>query len=204
MAATAPDATDTTGSDMNRNQRLAVVIALSNLALIGLFPPVDQFPVAATGLPAFAGFHWIFDLPPLVMVNADFLALAIIVVLVNLAIAWLLLGQSPAAAPGRSNGLRRAALLFTACNLLLMLLFPPMESVYALHPPPLTLPPLPTFEGFIFVFAAKPGHVIVESLLYLEIAIILANGALLWLVFGHRRQPTSDDIRRAIVDDTRG
>ena len=42
---------------MNRNQRLAVVIALSNLALIGLFPPVDQFPVAATGLPAFAGFH---------------------------------------------------------------------------------------------------------------------------------------------------
>lgn len=59
-----------------------------------------------------------------------------------------------------------------------MLLFPPMESVFAL-----TKSAIPTFEGFFFIFTQLPAHVIVETLLYLEIMFILVNGALLWLIF---------------------
>lgn len=89
--------------------------------------------------------------------------------------------------------LQNAALIFTAGNLMLMLLFPPMESVFAV-----TKATIPTFEGFYFVFAKKPAHVIVETLLYLEITFILVNGALLWLIFRERKPPSADEIRAAM------
>jgi hypothetical protein len=42
---------------------------------------------------------------------------------------------------------------------------------------------LPTFEGFYFIFGDNPMRQIVSSILYIEVALILVNGALLWLVF---------------------
>jgi len=101
----------------------------------------------------------------------------------------------PAGATRTRLTFQNAALLFTGLNLVLMLLFPPMESVFAL-----TKATIPTFEGFYFIFAQKPVHVIVEPLLYLEIAFILVNGALLWLVFRERKPPTADEIRKAMRD----
>jgi len=97
---------------MNRNQGIALAIGVANLLLITLFPPVDQYSIAASNIPVFAGFHFITQRPPLGIVNADLLTIEIIVVLVNLPIAWLLLGDR-----SRSASLQNASLLFTgACN----------------------------------------------------------------------------------------
>lgn len=178
---------------MNRNQAIALAIAVGNLLLITLFPPVDQYSVAASSVPVFAGFFFILALPPLGEINSALLFIEVVVVLVNLAIAWLLLQSRDAAGRPRKLNLQQAALLITGINLILMLLFPPMESVYAL-----TKAAIPTFEGFFFIFAQKPAHVIVESLLYLEITFILINGALLWLLFKERKAPTAEEIRAAM------
>jgi hypothetical protein len=179
---------------MNRGQRIALIVAAANLLLITLFPPIDQYSIASSAVPVFAGFHFIFTKPPLGQINPDLLAIEVVVVLTNLAIAWLLLRDSTdTGVKPRKLGLQNAALLFTGLNLVLMLLFPPMESVYAL-----TRAAIPTFEGFYFIFSRKPAHVIVETLLYLEIAFILANGALLWLIFRERPSPTGDEIRTAM------
>jgi hypothetical protein len=179
---------------MNRNQGIALAVAVANILLITLFPPVDQFSVASANIPVFAGFYFILSKPPHSMVNVDLLVIAIIVVLINLAIAWLLLREKPAGTRPRLS-LQNAALLFTGVNLVLMLLFPPMESVFLV-----TKAAIPTFEGFYFVFAQKPAHVIVDTLLYIEISFILANGALLWLIFKERKPPSAEEIRAAMRD----
>ena len=67
----------------------------------------------------------------------------------------------------------------------------------------LTKAAIPTFEGFFFIFAQKPAHVIVETLLYLEISFILVNGAFLWLIFRERKPPTAEEIRAAMLEINR-
>jgi len=178
---------------MNRNQAIALAIAVANVLLITLFPPVDQYTVASTAIPVFSGFHFIAAMPPLSAINADLLAIELLVVTVNLAIAWLLLRTKPASALKRKLSLQNASLIFTGTNLVVMLLFPPMESVFAL-----TKAAIPTFEGFYFIFAQKPAHVIVETLLYIEVTFILANGALLWLIFKERRAPSDKEVLAAM------
>lgn len=180
---------------MNRNQSIAFAVAIANILLITLFPPVDQFSVASANIPVFAGFYFILSRPPLSLINVDLLVIEIVVVLVNLAIAWLLLQNKPAISRRLRLSLQNASLLFTGVNLVLMLLFPPMESVFMV-----TKAAIPTFEGFFFIFAQKPAHVIVDTLLYLEITFILINGALLWLIFKERKPPTADEIRAAMRD----
>ncbi|MDH4149100.1 MAG: hypothetical protein OEW79_02830 [Betaproteobacteria bacterium] len=173
---------------MNRSQGIALAVAIANVLLIGLFPPIDQYSVASTSIPIFSGFHFFATKPPLSIVNTPLLLIAMVVVLVNLAIAWLLLGTRPGKSSRRMS-LQNAALIFTGLNLVMMLLFPPMESVFAL-----TRAAIPTFEGFYFVFSKKPAHVIVETLLYIEVVFILVNGALLWLIFRERRPPTTAEM----------
>ncbi len=179
---------------MNRNQGIALALAVANLLLITLFPPFDQFAIAASKIPVFAGFYFILSPPQLGVINADLLAIESVVVLANLAIAWLLLRKRRPENPARRPlGLQGAALIFTGVNLVLMLLFPPMESVFAL-----TKAAIPTFEGFYFIFSHKPAHVIVETLLYIEVTFILANGALLWLIFKERRPPDERELAAAM------
>lgn len=178
---------------MNRNQGIALLIAAVNFLLIMLFPPIDQYSIASSALPVFSGFYFIAAKPLLSEINTDLLAIEVFVVLINLAIAWLVLRDRPAGARSRNISLQNATLLFTSVNLVLMLLFPPMESVFAI-----TKAAIPTFEGFYFIFAQKPAHVIVGSLLYLEIMFILANGALLWLFFRERKPPAEGEIMAAI------
>lgn len=178
---------------MNRNQGIALAVAVINVLLITLFPPVDQFSVAASSIPVFAGFYFVLSKPPLSVINTDLLVIEMVVVLVNLAIAWLLLADRPASPSQRRISLQSASLLFTGVNLVLMLLFPPMESVFAV-----TKAAIPSFEGFFFIFAHKPAHVIVDTLLYLEITFILVNGAFLWLIFKERKPPTAEEIRAAM------
>ena len=72
-----------------------------------------------------------------------------------------------------------------SANLLVILLFPPFESVYAI-----TKATLPSFEGFYFIFSRQPNHVIVAPILYLEVIFVLINGALCWLFF-RRKSPAA-------------
>ncbi len=185
---------DAIALSMNRNQSIALAVAVVNLLLISLFPPVDQYSIASSIVPVFTGFHFIIGKPPLSIINADLLIIEFVVVLANLAIAWLLL-QNRSAGTRRRMSLQSASLIFTGFNLVLMLLFPPMESVFAL-----TKAAIPTFEGFFFIFAQKPAHVIVETLLYIEVIFILINGSLLWLIFKERRPPTKAEVAAAMRD----
>ena len=163
---------------MNRNQGMALAFAAANLLLILLFPPFDQYSIAASRLPVFAGFDFYFSKPQYSEVNSSLLLLEVFVVLINAGIGWLLFAPD---APGRRRNVRNMILIAVGVNLVVVLLFPPFESVFAL-----TNAALPSFDGFFFIFLRPPNHVIVATLLYLEVAFILVNGALLWMMFRPR------------------
>jgi hypothetical protein len=82
----------------------------------------------------------------------------------------------------RTSRGQRAVLWLMAINLVLMLLFPPFENYYAI-----TQAVLPSFDGFYFIFGDNAQRQIVTTLLYLEVALVLINGGLLWLLFADRR-----------------
>jgi hypothetical protein len=45
---------------------------------------------------------------------------------------------------------------------------------------------LPSFEGFYFIGGRQPNHYIVTTLLYIEVAFIMANASLFWLILRER------------------
>ncbi len=165
---------------MNTAQKYALLVAAANLVLVLLFPPYDYVSMLLGNIPTFDGFYFVFANEPHRVVNASFLALEVIVVLTNAGIAALLLRSSPGTTTPRSGGnpRQRAVLGLVALNLILVVLFPPFENFSAI-----TKAALPTFEGFAFVFGDNPMRQIVTSILYIEVALILINGALLWLLF---------------------
>jgi len=166
---------------MNRNQGIAFAIAVANLLLILLFPPFDQFSLAAPRLPVFAGFDFYFSQPQNSAVNSSLLLLEVFVVLINAGIGWLLLRHNPPDTPHHRQTARNVILIAVGVNLVIVLLFPPFESVFAM-----TNAVLPSFNGFFFIFSSPPDHVIITTLLYLEAMFILVNGALLWMIFRPR------------------
>jgi hypothetical protein len=166
---------------MNRHQNIAMLIAAANLLLILLFPPFDQFTIATSRVPTFAGFSFYFTPPPYGVVNGGVLVLEAFVVLINAGIAWLLLADRPKGPRAPRVGYRNAVLIGTGVNLVVILMFPPFESVFAL-----TNAVLPTFEGFYFIGSRQSGHFIVITLLYIEVGFVLANGALFWLLLRER------------------
>ncbi len=170
-------------SAMNNRQRIALLVAVANLVLLLLFPPYDYVSLQRGNIPTFDGFYFVFGTHQNRIVNADFLALEIIVVLVNACIGLLLLRNPPAKTRQRPGGnvRQRAVLALVALNLVLVLLFPPFELFSAI-----TKAALPTFEGFYFVFADNSQRQLVAPILYIEFALIIINGGLLWLVFKDR------------------
>jgi len=148
----------------------------ANLGLILLFPPVDEYSVASSAA-VFGGFRFFLEIGRYAEVNTTLLTLEAFVVLINAGIAWELLSDHGPSQRHRFN-LQNAVLVFTGANLVLVLLFPPFESVFAL-----TKAAIPSFEGFYFIFDRRPAHAIVTTLLYLEAFFILANGGLFWLLF---------------------
>lgn len=181
---------------MNRSQQLALVIATANLVLVGLFPPYDYLSLAHDNVPTFAGFLFAFGVHHNQVLNANFLSLEVIVILINATIAWLLLSGDEAAVAVKTkqgaNRNQRILLGIIAFNLVLILLFPPFENYTAI-----TKAALPTFEGFYFVFGNNAHRQIVTTILYIELALVLINGGLLWLLFKDRRQEnlSAEEIR---------
>jgi heme/copper-type cytochrome/quinol oxidase subunit 2 len=173
---------------MNTSQRIAVLVAVANLLLLAAFPPYDYVSLQRGNVPTFDGFYFAFGPHPNRVLNMDFLLLEIIVVLINACIAVLLL-RAPAAPKARrlgGNWRQRSVLLLIGINLVLMLLFPPFEYYSAI-----TKAALPTFEGFYFVFGDNSQRQLVTPILYIEVALVLINGALLWLAF---RDKTPDEL----------
>lgn len=165
---------------MNNAQRIALAIAVANLVLLLIFPPYDYLSLERSNIPTFDGFYFAFGAHQNRIVNANFLVLEIIVVLINACIAVLLLRNPPVRQRRRVGGNRRqkAVLALVAINLVLMLLFPPFEYFSAI-----TKAALPTFEGFYFLFGDNSQRQLVMPILYIEVALVLINGGLLWLLF---------------------
>ena len=88
--------------------------------------------------------------------------------------------------------MQRGVLWLVAVNLVLMLLFPPFENYSAI-----TKAVIPTFEGFYFVFGDNSKRQIITSILYIEVMLLLINGALAWLLFRRRGDEhlTSEQVR---------
>ena len=74
-------------------------------------------------------------------------------------------------------------LTLVAVNLVLLILFPPFEYFSAI-----TQAALPTFEGFYFLFGDNSQRQLVTAILYIEVALVVVNGALLWLLFKDKKQ----------------
>jgi uncharacterized membrane protein len=135
-------------------------------------------------IPTFDGFYFVFGSHQNRVMNANFLALELIVVAINACIAMLLLRDSPVrAGPGPGGNRRqRIVLVLMAVNLVLVILFPPFEYFSAI-----TKAVLPTFEGFYFLFGDNSQRQLVTAILYIEVALVVINGALLWLLFKDKK-----------------
>jgi hypothetical protein len=171
---------------MNRKQKIALWTGAVNLGVLSLFPPVDSFSSTDAKELVFAGFNFVFMLDRNEVINGNVLFLEIVVLLVNVAVAWLLLGDAKKGAGAKRRISSQNAILLTAAvNLMVILLFPPFEYYYAV-----SNTPLPSFEGFYFIFMAGPKLAIVTPLLYLEVIFVLFNCALLWFFF--KREDVQD------------
>lgn len=161
---------------MNKYQATALIVAAINLLLMLLFPPYDYLSNTHNSVPNFEGFLFVFGDHSNRKVNGNFLSIEIFIVLINAAIVWLL--QRDRARLRRRLDRQNLVLLGVALNLLLALLFPPFQDHYAASEAL-----LPSFDGFYFVFADNSRRVIVAAMLWVEVAFILVNGAMLWLLF---------------------
>ena len=180
---------------MTRARALAVAFTLVNLVVLLLFPPYDYRSIQFGNVPTFDGFLFALGHHPNHVLNGSFLALEIIVVLLNLAIAWLLIGRRAAASAGlKVNRAQRGLLVVVAMNLLLMLLFPPFENYLAI-----SKAALPTFEGFYFIFGDNSQRQIVTTILYLEIMVVLVNAGLLWLLLRDKSEGEQESERLAAL-----
>ena len=179
---------------MNSAQRIALVVAVGNLLLLLTFQPYDYISLQRGNVPTFDGFYFAFGSHQNRELNANFLTLEIIVVLINACIAHLLLRTPPVRQRPRPGGNRRqkAVLALVAINLVLILLFPPFEFFASI-----SKATLPSFEGFYFLFGDNSQRQLVTPILYLEVALVLINGGLLWLLFRDKEpeQASAQEIR---------
>ena len=184
------------GLAMNRNQAIALAVAAANIVVILLFPPFDTYSLVKSDIPVFGGFYFFAGRDAFMVLNSSLLFLELFVVSINAAIAILLLRDSKIRVMKRKLSLQRATLIVVAINLVVILLFPPFESVYAM-----TKASIPTFEGFYFLFARQTNHVIVTAVLYLEVIFVLLNGAIFWLIFRDRTDatPTAEEAMKLVL-----
>ncbi len=164
---------------MNRKQKITLWVGLFNIVFLLLFPPFDSLSVTGANALIFAGFSFVFSHGNQEVINTDVLFLEMVVLLVNVGIAWLLFRDTPP----RQGSVRRfnvqnVILVIVAVNLTIVLLFPPFENVFEV-----SRAIIPSFQGFYFIFSADPMHAIITPVLYEEVVFVLFNGALLWLFF---------------------
>jgi hypothetical protein len=90
-------------------------------------------------------------------------------------------------------------LTLIAVNLIVVLLFPPFENYLSI-----TRAALPTFEGFHFIFGDNSQRQLVSPILYIEVALVLINGGLFWLLFKDKgREEISAEQMQALAKRVR-
>lgn len=185
---------------MNRPQTITLIVAVINLMLILAFPPFDYVSLQRGNVATFDGFYFYFSAHPNRAINVDFLALEVIVMAINAAIAWLLFRERPIGKQqAAGNRLQRMVLWLVGVNLLVVVLFPPFQNFASI-----TRSVFPTFEGFYFLFADNTQRQLVTPILYMEVCLVLINGGILWLLFNSRSAtPLSADAIRGLAEDLR-
>lgn len=183
---------------MNKYQKIALVVALVNLVIVALFPPYDYVSAARNNVATFDGFGFFFSEQPNRLLNTGFLQIELFVILANACIAWLLLGRKPKREDKPRFDWQKTVLFGVALNLLLVLLFPPMQNYKAI-----TKAMLPSFDGFYFVFGGYDKYVIITPMLYLEVIFILVNGGLLYLLFSKAKPVDMDAAAKALAAEIR-
>ena len=154
---------------MNPFRKVVALGALLDVLVLLMFPPYDV-AVFGGALPMFDAFHPVFSAPANRTINGDLLYILVMAVFVNALIAWLMLSRHP---------VRRAETLVPplvvvgvlgALNLVVALLFPPMEAF-----PFAQRVTVGTFDGFYFAFGDKSRRALFVPLLYMEVLFILVN-----------------------------
>lgn len=190
---------------MNRFQKVVVFGSALSILLLFLFPPYDLVGLNR-GAPMFDAFYPVFAAPPNRIINGDVLYLVLFGVLINAALAWLLLAGA-ASAPGEPRVNEQLVVVaFAIANLAVVMLFPPMEAF-----PFAQRVTVGTFDGFYFAFGDKSRRSIFVPLLTMEVLFVLINACAYWLAMSVARrtlQPAtaqpgaltmlaqSDDLRR--------
>jgi hypothetical protein len=174
---------------VNRYQKILLIVAVFNLAVIILFPPFDAEPLLRNASRTFDGFYYVFGYHLNRVVNVSLLHLEVILLAANVGVAWLLLigGNSALPGPETIRGHRYGILAMMGINLALMLLFPPMEGYSSL-----TRLQSTSFDGFYFVFGDKSRRNVFIPILYMEVTFVLINAALFWLLFGESERAGRD------------
>jgi hypothetical protein len=174
---------------VNRYQKILLIVAVFNLAVIILFPPFDAEPLLRSASRTFDGFYYVFGYHVNRVVNVSLLHIEVILIAANVGVAWLLLigGNSALPGPETIRGHRYGILAMMGVNLALMLLFPPMEGYSSL-----TRMQPTSFDGFYFMFGDKSGRNVFIPILYMEVSFVLINAALFWLLFGESERAGRD------------
>lgn len=172
---------------MNRFQKVVVYGAVLTIALLFLFPPYNLV-MLGRGAPMFDAFYPMFSVPPNRVINGDVLYLFTFGVLINAALAWLLLA-GPRMAPDKPRVSEQiVVIVFGMVNLAVVLLFPPMEAF-----PFAQRITVGTFDGFYFAFGDKSRRSLFIPLLYMEALFVLASACAYWLAMSiARRTPSAD------------
>ncbi len=172
---------------MNRYQKIVLYGAAVAIGVLFLFPPYNLITLGR-GAPTFDAFYPVFSVPANRVINGDVLYLFAFGVLINAALAWLLLAGSRSS-PGEPRvDEQTVVVVFGIVNLAVVLLFPPMEAF-----PFAQRITVGTFDGFYFAFGDKSRRSIFIPLLYMEGLFVLASACAFWLAMSiARRAPSAD------------
>lgn len=168
---------------MNKYQRIVVIVAAVNVALMLLFPPFLDNPMRRGVLPSFEGFYPLLTTYGVKRIHNELLTMEVMFVVINGLIAWLLLDRKTAKGEVPEFRYMRAVGLFAGINLALLLAFPPFESYSSL-----VKQAAPVFDGFYFFAGDKRHRNIFIPLLYLEITLVVINALTVWLLFNTLRR----------------
>src|SRR3990172_4880504 len=81
---------------MNKYQRIVVIVAAVNIALMLLFPPFLDNPIRRGVIPSFEGFYPLVSALGVKRIHNELLTLQIMFVVINGLIAWLVLDRQTA------------------------------------------------------------------------------------------------------------
>jgi hypothetical protein len=169
---------------MNRYQKVVLFGAGIALAVLFVFPPFNLVTLGR-GAPTFDAFYPVFAAPANRVINGDVLYLFAFGVLINAALAWLLLTGSRVT-PGEPRiDEQTVVVVFGIVNLAVVLLFPPMEAF-----PFAQRITVGTFDGFYFAFGDKSRRSLFIPLLYMEGLFVLTSACAFWLAMSIARRST--------------